>query len=442
MNEKSAGGIDFDHLAELFVARLRQGERPSVSDYVERHPELADEILELFSALAEMEGLKSDPAGATGSFLGRRSSGDGAVIPEQLGDYRILRLIGQGGMGVVYEARRESLSAPVALKVLHQNFRGKAAFLRRFRNEARSAARLHHTNIVPVFDFGEHDGILYYVMQYIPGQSLDRVLADVRRPAADDLVHALARWPDSRDEFDLRAVIDRLIVTNDAAFARAVALHPGDPQIWVARGRHLAWLGRWKDASNAFAKGITSRPPQADWIEYAAVLVLAGDEAGYRRLCDRIVEHLKKPGADRHWYTLSDASRITGFSAASGVAPELMLQWADAARAIDPNQNWLYYLVGAARLRAKNQDAAALQMLILASKETPGWPGAGMTWYALAIIHRRLGHNADARRWLERADSWMADREREAATASTVLPKTCLRDYLEAKVLEREAKLK
>ena len=181
MNEKSAGGIDFDHLAEQFVARLRRGERPGISEYVERYPELADEIMELFPALAEMEGLKSEPADATGSFLGRRTSGDGAAIPEQLGDYRILRFIGQGGMGVVYEARRESLSAHVALKVLHQNFRGKAAFLRRFRNEARSAARLHHTNIVPVFDFGEHDGILYYVMQYIPGQSLDRVLADVRR---------------------------------------------------------------------------------------------------------------------------------------------------------------------------------------------------------------------------------------------------------------------
>ena len=181
MNEKSAGGIDFDQLAEQFVARLRRGERPGISEYVERYPELADEIMELFPALAEMEGLKSEPADATGSFLGRRPSGDGAAIPEQLGDYRILRFIGQGGMGVVYEARRESLSAHVALKVLHQNFRGKAAFLRRFRNEARSAARLHHTNIVPVFDFGEHNGILYYVMQYIPGQSLDRVLADVRR---------------------------------------------------------------------------------------------------------------------------------------------------------------------------------------------------------------------------------------------------------------------
>jgi len=64
----------------------------------------------------------------------------------------------------------------------------------------------------------------------------------------------------------------------------------------------------------------------------------------------------------------------------------------------------------------------------------------GVTWYALAIVHRRLGHDADSRRWLERADSWMANRDREAATASTVLPKLPLRDYLEAKILEREAK--
>ena len=78
-----------------------------------------------------------------------------------------------------------------------------------------------------------------------------------KRPeaAADDLVRALARWPDSRDEFDLRAVVNRLIATNDAVFARAVSLRPDDPQVWVARGRHLAWLGRWRDASDAYTKG-------------------------------------------------------------------------------------------------------------------------------------------------------------------------------------------
>ena len=174
-------GIDFDRLADSFVARMRRGERPSLSEYVERYPQFADEVLDLFPALAEMEGLKPDPNNATGSFVARPSSGDGAAIPEQMGDYRILRLIGEGGMGVVYEARRESLSAHVALKVLHHRFRAEGKFLQRFRNEARSAARLHHTNIVPVFDFGDHEGILYYVMQYIPGQGLDRVLIDLRR---------------------------------------------------------------------------------------------------------------------------------------------------------------------------------------------------------------------------------------------------------------------
>ncbi len=69
----------------------------------------------------------------------------------------------------------------MALKVLHPRFRDDHGYRRRFRNEARSAARLHHSNIVPVFDFGEHDGIFYYAMQFIPGVGLDRVLEDVRR---------------------------------------------------------------------------------------------------------------------------------------------------------------------------------------------------------------------------------------------------------------------
>ena len=84
-------------------------------------------------------------------------------------------------MGVVYEAVRESLRSHVALKVMHPQFRASAGYLRRFHNEARSAAQLHHTNIVTVFDYGEHDGVCYYAMQYIAGHSLDKILTDVRR---------------------------------------------------------------------------------------------------------------------------------------------------------------------------------------------------------------------------------------------------------------------
>src|SRR5580692_2247815 len=89
--------------------------------------------------------------------------------------------LGEGGMGVVYEAVRESLRSHVALKVMHPQYRNRPNYLRRFHTEARSAARLHHTNIVSVFDYGEPDGICYYAMQYIAGQSLDKVLDDIRQ---------------------------------------------------------------------------------------------------------------------------------------------------------------------------------------------------------------------------------------------------------------------
>ena len=84
-------------------------------------------------------------------------------------------------MGVVYEAEHESLKSRVALKVVHPRFRADPKYLRRFHAEARLAAGLHHTNIVSVFDYGDHDGVCYYAMQFIQGQPLDHVLADIRR---------------------------------------------------------------------------------------------------------------------------------------------------------------------------------------------------------------------------------------------------------------------
>ncbi len=89
--------------------------------------------------------------------------------------------IGGGGMGVVYEAEHESLKNRVALKVVHPRFRADPKYVRRFHAEARVAAGLHHTNIVSVFDYGDHDGVCFYAMQYIQGQPLDHVLADIRR---------------------------------------------------------------------------------------------------------------------------------------------------------------------------------------------------------------------------------------------------------------------
>ena len=97
----------------------------------------------------------------------------------------LLRELGRGGMGIVYEAEHESLKSRMALKVMHPRFRADRTYLRRFQTEARSAVKLHHTNIVPVFDYGEQAGVCYYAMQCIEGVGLERVLDDVRRLRAE-----------------------------------------------------------------------------------------------------------------------------------------------------------------------------------------------------------------------------------------------------------------
>src|SRR5262245_26336601 len=93
--------------------------------------------------------------------------------PARLGEFRILREVARGGMGIVYEAVQESLGRHVAIKVLPTHSLMNPNQLARFQREARAAAKLHHTNIVPVFGVGEYAGIHYFAMQFIQGQSMD-----------------------------------------------------------------------------------------------------------------------------------------------------------------------------------------------------------------------------------------------------------------------------
>src|SRR5439155_9851587 len=152
--------------------------------YAARHPDLAADIRELFPALVQIEQLKP-PADATGALAPTPAAANGAP-PERLGEYRLLREVSRGGMGVVYEAEQESLGRHVALKVLPFHGLLTPTHLARFRREARAAASLHHSNIVPVFGVGEEAGVHYYAMQFIHGQSLDEVLTEIRRLRAAD----------------------------------------------------------------------------------------------------------------------------------------------------------------------------------------------------------------------------------------------------------------
>jgi eukaryotic-like serine/threonine-protein kinase len=184
-SDSSPSGLDpIAELAEQYLRRRRRGERPTPAEYAEEYPELAAKILELFPALELVEALKPTPDERAGP------NGEQGKVPEvvgtgdcagRLGDYTLLRELGQGGMGIVYEAEHGSLKSRVALKVMHPRFRLDRTYVRRFQKEARSAAKLHHTNIVPVFDYGEQDGVCYYAMQCITGVGLEKVLQDVRR---------------------------------------------------------------------------------------------------------------------------------------------------------------------------------------------------------------------------------------------------------------------
>jgi WD40 repeat protein/serine/threonine protein kinase/tetratricopeptide (TPR) repeat protein len=168
-----------EQLAEDFLARVRRGENPSVSEYALRHPLLADSIRELFPVLIKLEGAYRDASGA--SPADELAEPSAAGIPDRFGDYRIIREIGRGGMGLVYEAEQETLGRRVALKVLPLHASMASVAVERFRREAQAAARLHHTNIVPVFDVGQEGPTCFYAMQYIDGSPLDEIISQLRQ---------------------------------------------------------------------------------------------------------------------------------------------------------------------------------------------------------------------------------------------------------------------
>lgn len=180
MSESSFDRNSIELLAEEFVARYRKGERPPLSEYTQRYPALAAEIVDLFPAMLLMENLK--PADdSMDAEQGQRADRNANPPFTQLGDYRIIREVGRGGMGVVYEAEQVSLGRHVALKVLPTEMHANAKHRLRFEREARAAAKLHHTNIVPVFGVGFEEQQCYYVMQFIQGQALDKILEELHR---------------------------------------------------------------------------------------------------------------------------------------------------------------------------------------------------------------------------------------------------------------------
>jgi WD40 repeat protein/serine/threonine protein kinase len=174
---------------EAYLAALDAGRRPDRAVFLAEHPDCARELAECLDGLEfvhsaapklqRVEGAADAPT-AEASARGHSEA--------TLGDFRILREIGRGGMGVVYEAEQICLRRRVALKVLPYAAAIDPKQQQRFRIEAQAAAQLHHTNIVPVHAVGCERGVHYYAMQLIDGQSLADAIKGLRQLAGLDPV--------------------------------------------------------------------------------------------------------------------------------------------------------------------------------------------------------------------------------------------------------------
>lgn len=173
MNCQEAGEL----LLEFVEGELAEAEAEAVRAHVNGCAACKDKARRTRRMLGMIDVAESLDRSAWATADGAKPAPPTAGPPRRLDDFELLDELGRGGMGVVYRARQITLNRIVALKVLSAGALLSERAIARFRKEAQAAARLHHTNIVPVYAQGEQDGFVYYAMELIDGQPLDRVLA-------------------------------------------------------------------------------------------------------------------------------------------------------------------------------------------------------------------------------------------------------------------------
>src|SRR5260221_8327986 len=166
-----------DELVDAAIADWLEGseagQAPGARDFLARYPDLVQE-LKVF--LADRERFDRLAAKVAPANFSHRAILCSEPAGRRLGDFEVIREIGRGGMGIVYEARQISLKRPVALKVLNSGPYLDPRAVQRFRREAEAAAMLRHANIVPIFATGEEAGVYFFAMELVQGPSLDRIV--------------------------------------------------------------------------------------------------------------------------------------------------------------------------------------------------------------------------------------------------------------------------
>lgn len=164
--------FDFNRFSDDIARRQASGRPLDVEQYVAQYPDHEAEIRDAFPVLCMLSRQAAESCTADSA-------------PEQINGYRVVREIGRGGMGIVYEATHPKLTRRMAIKVLTPAQAGKSSLQERFAREAETASRLSHPHIVPLFDFGEADGQSFLVMPFIKGRGLDETLNEFWSAEAD-----------------------------------------------------------------------------------------------------------------------------------------------------------------------------------------------------------------------------------------------------------------
>jgi serine/threonine-protein kinase len=184
MNPAEPG--ELDTIIADYLQAAERGQAPAPASWIARHPDHAAELLVFLNDIGRFGtflGLPNQPALEATTELTTPVAGADAMPAsegERFGEYELIRVLGQGGMGTVYEAQLAGTSLRVALKVLKPSESEGAEATQRLREEVENTAGLRHPNIVPIYHVGEHAGQPYYTMELIEGGSLHQHLPRYR----------------------------------------------------------------------------------------------------------------------------------------------------------------------------------------------------------------------------------------------------------------------
>ena len=179
VSEPTSQDAELARVLETCLADIESGRAVDLEELIADHPHIAERLQTCLDALNLVQQ-------ATVGMNSERLAPAPAVAVGRLGDFDIIREVGRGGMGVVYEAQQVSLGRKVALKVLPFAATLDQRQLQRFLMEAQAAAILHHVHIVPIYSVGCERGVHYYAMQFIDGQTLAEAIAALRRTKAEE----------------------------------------------------------------------------------------------------------------------------------------------------------------------------------------------------------------------------------------------------------------